>query len=224
MNPRPRKLLGLVHPQGIPWPASALYSALTRTSVFQRHYEMVAKDIVSYCPSGSVLDIGTGPAWLLVRLHEQCPALALAGVDISNAMVSKAKANLHSAGLADVIEVRQAGADRLPFDDCSFEVVVSTGSIHHWRDPVAGLNEAYRVLKPGGHALMYDLVTRLPEPIARDAARQYGRFRMMLLWLHSFEEPFYNAEELQSLAGLTRFATGQTQFVGVLCCLVLRRE
>jgi ubiquinone/menaquinone biosynthesis C-methylase UbiE len=38
----------------------------------------------------------------------------------------------------------------LPFADERFEVVVSTASIHHWKDPDRGLAEIYRVLKPGG--------------------------------------------------------------------------
>lgn len=36
------------HPEGIPWPGSALYNALSGTSIFLRHYELVAHDVAQY--------------------------------------------------------------------------------------------------------------------------------------------------------------------------------
>jgi SAM-dependent methyltransferase len=44
-----------------------------------------------------------------------------------------------------------------PFTDSSFDVVVSTMSMHHWDDPQAGLAEISRVLRPGDRALVWDL-------------------------------------------------------------------
>jgi hypothetical protein len=46
---------------------------------------------------------------------------------------------------------------------------------------------------------------------------------MLLLWLHSFEEPFRAVAELPALAAPTRFGKGETRFVGLLCCLELRK-
>ena len=56
-----RRLLKIFHPEGIPWPGTAFYNAISETTIFQRNYELVAKDILSYCLEGSILDIGTGP-------------------------------------------------------------------------------------------------------------------------------------------------------------------
>ena len=53
--------------------------------------------------------------------------------------------------------------------------------------------------------------------------REHGRFRTWLLWLHSFEEPFQTCEGFEQLARPTLFRHGQTKFVGVLCCLVMRK-
>jgi len=218
------RLLKRLHPQGIPWPGSVLYNALSRSSIFQRHYELVAQDIVSRCtPFKSLLDIGTGPAWLLIRIHELRPAMRLVGVDISAAMVAKAAANVKAAGCSDAVEVREASATRLPFEDNSFDAVVSTGSLHHWKDPAGGLSEVHRVLKPGGQALIYDLVKHTPRDVMDAAARDFGRFRITLLWLHSFEEPFYAPQDLQALAATTPFGGGETTFVGVLCCLAMKK-
>jgi hypothetical protein len=84
-------------------------------------------------------------------------------------------------------------------------------------------NEVHRVLKAGGYALIYDLVRKLPAGIVEEARREFGPLRTWMLWLHSFEEPFYSSEAMEALVPATSFRRGQTQFVGVLRCLLLRK-
>jgi SAM-dependent methyltransferase len=218
-----RQYLRRWHPEGIPWPGSIVYNAVSRTSVFEKHYQLVADDLAHYCRSGRVLDIGTGPGWLLLALHRSLPEVEAIGVDISAAMVSLATKNLARVGCSRTVEVRRAGADALPFPDDSMDAVVSTGSLHHWKNPLAGLNEIHRVLKPERYALLYDLVSKVPAGVTRGARAEFGMLRTTLLWLHSLEEPFYRAEDMAALAAGTRFGSGETRFVGVLCCLVLQK-
>jgi ubiquinone/menaquinone biosynthesis C-methylase UbiE len=144
-----RRLLKKFHPEGIPWPGTKFYHAISETTIFQRNYELVAGDILSYCSHGSILDVGTGPGWLLVKLHQQSPNLRLTGLDVSPSMVAKARKNIVDAGLSEVIEIKEGRAGSMPFADGTFDAVVSTGSIHHWKDPIAGLNDVHRVLKHG---------------------------------------------------------------------------
>jgi ubiquinone/menaquinone biosynthesis C-methylase UbiE len=218
-----RRLLKLVHPEGIPWPGSVLYNAISSSVIFQRHYELVAKDILSYCRQGALLDIGTGPAWLLLKIHQQSPNMHLVGIDSSPSMVVKARQNIGEAGLSESVEVKEGSADHIPFPDQSFDIVISTASIHHWKEPTSGLNETYRVLKNGGNALIYDLVSDTPQSILDQTKREFGSWKTTLFWLHSFEEPFYNRENFEALAETTLFKQGQTQFLGLLCCLVLKK-
>jgi ubiquinone/menaquinone biosynthesis C-methylase UbiE len=219
-----RRLLKIFHPEGIPWIGTVFYNALTGTSIFQRHYDAVARDILSYSSVGNILDIGTGPGWLLVKLLQHAPRLQLIGLDTSDAMVAKARKNMAEAGLSDNIEIKEGNASHLPFVDTTFDTVVSTGSIHHWKDPIEGLNEVYRVLKKGGYALMYDIVSDTPQPVLKEMARRYGRLKMMLFWLHAFEEPFYSHQTFKQLAQPSLFKQGSTRFVGLLCCLILKKE
>ena len=218
-----RRLLKRFHPEGIPRLGAILYNALSGTSVFQRHYELIARDILSYRPEGSLLDIGTGPGRLLLELHQLSPGMRLAGIDISPSMVVKARQNMAAAGLSEAIEIQEGNASQIPFGEDSFDVVVSTGTIHHWKDPLEGLNEVHRVLKPGASALMYDLVSDTQKSILKEMAREFGRWRTSLFWLHSFEEPFYSRRDYELLAGPTLFQEGQTRFVGLLCCLILKK-
>jgi ubiquinone/menaquinone biosynthesis C-methylase UbiE len=218
-----RRLMKLMHPEGIPWPGSVFYNAISLSSVFQRHYELLADDILNYCRQGALLDIGTGPAWLLLKLHQYATGMKLVGIDSSPAMVTKAKQNISAAGLDRVIGIKEGNAQSIPYPDEHFDIVVSTGSIHHWKQPTVGLNESYRVLKKGGFALIYDLVSDTPSSIINDTRRKFGKWKTTLFWLHSFEEPFYSKVNFRELAVPSLFKEGQTRFVGLLCCLILKK-
>ncbi|MFH1017611.1 MAG: class I SAM-dependent methyltransferase [Pseudomonadota bacterium] len=218
-----RRLFKPLHPEGIPWPGSVLYNRLSSTRIFQWHYEELSSHILRHCKSGRLLDVGTGPGRLLVGLHEKAPDLALVGVDVSSGMVEQARKNITAFGYTGSIDVREANATSLPFPDASFDCVVSSGTMHHWKDATTGLNEVFRVLREGGCALMYDLVSDTPKPAIAEMRRRFGWWRTTLFWLHSFEEPFYSRVHFESLAEETLFGKGSTEFVGLLCCLLLRK-
>ena len=219
-----RRLLKIFHREGIPSPGTVFYNAISKTNLFQRHYELIAKDILSYCSGGNILDIGTGPGWLLVKLHHESPGLQLTGLDASPSMVNRARKNIAKAGLSEVIEIREGSASHMPFSDNSFDMVVSTGSIHHWKNPTVGLNEVYRVLKLGGYALMYDVASDTPSSVLKKTAYEFGRLRVLLFWLHSYEEPFYRCKDFELLARPTLFKEGRARFVGLMYCLILKKS
>ncbi len=223
MNTWWRRLLKRFHPEGIPWPGTILYNAVSGTWIFRRHYELVAEDVARYGAAERILDIGTGPGRLLLTLRQPFPHAALVGVDISPSMLAQARRNIEQHGRTTGIEVGAASADGLPFAGGTFDRVISTGSLHHWKAPLAGLAEAHRVLRDGGYALIYDLVRHMPEPVVRDVRARFGEFRLALLWLHSFEEPFLSAEKMEAVGEQTDFAVEGTRFVGALCCLILRK-
>jgi ubiquinone/menaquinone biosynthesis C-methylase UbiE len=138
-------------------------------------------------------------------------------------MVTKARQNIAAAGLDKVIEVKEGNADNIPFPDGQFDIVVSTASLHHWKQPTVALNEVHRVLKEGGFALMYDLVSDTPQPVIDETRREFGRWKATLFWLHSFEEPFYSQKSFETLAQSTLFKQGQSHFLGLLFCLILKK-
>ena len=225
-----RRLLKIVHPEAMRGVGAAFYNKISSSAVFQRHYELVASDILSYCSAqhpfreqGALLDVGTGPAYLLLKIHQKSPNMRLAGIDPSPAMLAKGRQNVSAAGLDEVIELKDGGATNMPFPDESFDIVVSTASIHHWKEPTAGINEIYRVLEKGGYALLYDVVSDTPKEILEQFSREIGRLRTFLFWLHGFEEPFYDRLNFTSLAQPTLFKQVQTRFVGLLYCLILKK-
>jgi ubiquinone/menaquinone biosynthesis C-methylase UbiE len=72
------------------------------------------------------------------------------GVDLSPASLERARRRCDLAGYQS--DLRVADAEHLPFPDNTFDVLYSYGVMHHSPDPAQCLREAWRVLKPGGHA------------------------------------------------------------------------
>lgn len=101
-----------------------------------------------------VLDVGCGTGFLLRLLAERLPeAEDLAGIDAAAGMIDVAQSGGHDLRLRFSTGV----AERLPFPDEFFDLVVSTTSFDHWRDQGTGLVECARVLNRQGYLVLTDL-------------------------------------------------------------------
>jgi SAM-dependent methyltransferase len=96
-------------------------------------------------PSPDILDVGCGTGANLELLGQFGPAR---GVDVSE----DALAFCRQRGLTDV---RLGEAERLPYDDASFDLVTGLDVVEHLDDDLAGLREMYRILRPNGRALLF---------------------------------------------------------------------
>jgi SAM-dependent methyltransferase len=137
-------------------PSAGAYDALVAT-LLEGFYAHVAGEVAAAHPGGNLLEVGSGPGRLAVRLAREAPGMTLTGVDISNAMVERAARRAAGAGLSERVRFEVGDVAALPLSDGKFEGVVSTLSLHHWPEPTHGLAEIHRVLKPGGEARIYDL-------------------------------------------------------------------
>ncbi len=126
-------------------------------------------------PGETVLDIGCGAGVdALVAAHLVGPTGRVVGVDITEAMIIRAKVNLDRSGLTNV-RFEVAAADTLPFPDREFDVVISNGVFNLTIDKERALREARRVLKPGGRLMVADmvLVEELPKEKAAKVENWY---------------------------------------------------
>lgn len=98
-----------------------------------------------------VLDIGSGPGFLAAQMADRTgPEGDVVGIDLSPQMVQRASARSQQ----DWLSYRCADATALPFEDNCFDVVVSTQVAEYVPDISKFCSEVFRVLKPGGRALV----------------------------------------------------------------------
>lgn len=135
-------------------------------------YDGVAANIAAAVPPGaSVLDVGCGPGHLTSRLAAR--GFDATGIDLDPAMIERAEAR--GAGATPAARYRAADVAELPFEDDSFDLVVSTLSMHHWAEAAAGLAEIGRVTRPTGRVLIWDLGPGAPmHRHASDPAESVG--------------------------------------------------
>jgi ubiquinone/menaquinone biosynthesis C-methylase UbiE len=105
-------------------------------------------------PQAHVLDLGCGAGHASFTAAQQVAQVT--AYDLSSQMLEVAEAKSERA---DNIDTRQGYAESLPFDDASFEVVISRYSAHHWHDVGQALREVKRVLKPGGIFIIMDVMS-----------------------------------------------------------------
>ncbi|MFN2199108.1 MAG: class I SAM-dependent methyltransferase [Anaerolineales bacterium] len=104
-----------------------------------------------------LLDVGCGGGQPLLQLRQKFPQLQFDGIDYSAFLIGRAAGRAHQQGFD--LDFQVADAQALPFPPASFDVVYSLGSIKHWPDPVRGIGECWRVLKPGGELLLADAIS-----------------------------------------------------------------
>jgi ubiquinone/menaquinone biosynthesis C-methylase UbiE len=127
--------------------------------------------------TGDILDVGTGTALIPIALCERVEACRVMASELSASMLDLAVYNVAVSSAEQRIQLDQADAKRLHYEDDTFDVVMSNSIIHHIPEPVAVLSEAVRVTKPGGLLFFRDLmrpnesddVSRLVATYAADA-------------------------------------------------------
>jgi SAM-dependent methyltransferase len=123
-------------------------------------------------PGESVVDVGCGAGTdSLIAARQVGPAGRVVSVDMTEAMLEKARSAAASAGLTN-IDFRRGYAESLPVPDGWADVVISNGVINLCPDKLAVMQEIHRALKPGGRIQIGDIVVHkeVPEDAKTDIA------------------------------------------------------
>ncbi len=116
------------------------------------------KDIIkSGITSGLALELGSGPGYLGLEWLKHTKNTRLKGLDISPDMIKIAEKNAEEYGLLDRVEYVLSSIDKMPFEDNTFDAVFTNDSLHVWSDPHKTFDEIWRLIKPGGRVLIFDL-------------------------------------------------------------------
>jgi len=158
-------------------------------------YTDIARRILVPQHSKTLLDIGGGDGRLAVTLAKQYPNLSrIVTADISKDMANRARKRAYNNSLGNRICSEVQDVHNLSYEDNYFDVVVSFGSLHHWRQPVKALLELHRVLRPGGILVILDGFNRPSFKDIRRAVSVFGGsiWTAIAYWLGSKDLLTYN--------------------------------
>ena len=102
-----------------------------------------------------LLDLATGTGDLALEALSVSP-FQITGIDISSNMLELARMKISKAGLAGSIQVQQGDSENLPFQEADFDGVMVGFGVRNFENIEKGLQEMYRVLKPGGKAVVLE--------------------------------------------------------------------
>jgi len=127
-------------------------------------------------PGDTVIDLGSGAGNdCFVARHETGAEGKVIGIDFTPAMISKARSNAEKLGFNNV-EFREGDIDNMPVNEGVADVIVSNCVLNLVPDKPKVMREIFRVLKPGGHFSISDIVLlgNLPEALREDAEMYAG--------------------------------------------------
>jgi ubiquinone/menaquinone biosynthesis C-methylase UbiE len=105
---------------------------------------------------GRLLDVACGPGVVTAALAPN--AASVVAFDATERMLEKAKARCAKAGLRNVA-FESGDAEHLPFADGAFDGAVTRAAVHHFAEPQLAFDEMFRVLRPGGAAVIADVIS-----------------------------------------------------------------
>lgn len=167
-------------------------------------------------PLGPALEVGAGTGFFSLNLRQAGVLDEVAVTDLSPGMVAAAQRNAVQLGFE--VEGRVADAERLPFDDCTFDVVVGHAVLHHLPDVEGAFGEVLRVLRPGGRFVFAGEPTRVGDWYARRLGRltwaattratRFGPLRGWARPQHELDESS-RAAALEAVVDLHTFDPGE---------------
>jgi demethylmenaquinone methyltransferase/2-methoxy-6-polyprenyl-1,4-benzoquinol methylase len=104
----------------------------------------------------TILDVATGTADVALLTHELLQPNKIIGIDISEGMLDFGRKKIAKAGLQNSIELFTGDSEKINFADNSFDAITVAFGVRNFENLENGLKEMYRVLKPGGKAVVLE--------------------------------------------------------------------
>lgn len=127
----------------------------------------------------NILDIGCGTGSLLINILEKIETYTI-GLDISRAMIKKAAKNISKHEKKKHVDLVLGDAHKLPFRNNSLNLIISTGTLHHIRNPEELFKECKRTLKQNREAWIYELSHDIKPEEFKETLKQWKKPRKLL--------------------------------------------
>jgi len=142
--------------QGIPGGPAHLYDRIA-TKYLEPSYNYVISEIEEVASGKlAIVEVGCGAGKLLSEIISRVKPRNILGLDISQAMTRISRRNLIRSGMYSHANLIVADAHKMPIKDCSIDLIVSTGTLHHIREPAEFFRECSRILSENGEAWIYE--------------------------------------------------------------------
>jgi ubiquinone/menaquinone biosynthesis C-methylase UbiE len=129
------------------------YAGLTRKALDD--FRTLARQVADQLPpDADVLEVAPGPGYFAIELAK-LGGRRITGLDISQTFVEIARKNAVEADVE--VDFRRGNAAGMPFTSDSFDFLLCRAAFKNFSEPLCALREMYRVLKPGGRAVIIDL-------------------------------------------------------------------
>ncbi len=132
--------------------AAKLYDKIMQLGPMKIQRSQIAEVLSNQINEGAFLDVGTGHGRLLIEINKLNPKIELYGLDISEKMINLAKTNLINIKA----DLQQGNITSTNYQSNYFDLITCTGSFYLWNDPIEGLNEIHRILKPNKTAILFE--------------------------------------------------------------------
>ena len=153
-----------------------------------------AVDLVNRRGSGTVLEVGVGTGISLPRYDN---ALSVTGIDLSPAMLNKARRRVAKGKLTNIAAIEEMDAGAMTFADASFDVVIAMYVLTVVPDPAAVMAELVRVCRPGGDVIVVNHFSR-DKGVLGAVEKAMAPFAEKLGW-----RPEFPLETVTQTGGLT---------------------
>jgi demethylmenaquinone methyltransferase/2-methoxy-6-polyprenyl-1,4-benzoquinol methylase len=104
----------------------------------------------------NLLDVATGTADVAIMAHKMLKPAAITGIDISENMLAIGREKVQKAGYQNVITLETGDSETINYPDATFDAVTVAFGVRNFENLEKGLSEIYRVLKPGGRAVILE--------------------------------------------------------------------
>ena len=195
----------------------ASWYAKTTFKDLNRH-KLMAKQLVARIPAnGRVMEIAPGPGYFCIELAKLC-SFQITGLDISKSFVEIARRNAAKEGLK--IDFREGNASAMPFGDETFDFTFCQAAFKNFSEPVKAISEMYRVLKPGGVAVIADMRRDAPQDdIKREVQGMHldrlNAFLVKWTFDHMLLKSAYSIDEMKAMVAKTPFGKSKIEVKGV---------
>lgn len=134
---------------------SMVYNFTKASRTIRNFYKFVISDLDKHSFQ-SIMDVGSGRGYILSKIVEMKPEVNALGIDPSPFMVKLADKHARKLGLSKSLKFELGSSRDIPGYQ-TFDVIISTLSLHHWKNKDEAIAFLMKRLNPGGSLLVYEI-------------------------------------------------------------------